>query len=234
MLEGKAVMAVKKFTGPGVNASTATTLCLVEPWAGKGRLIIGNSWFASVQTAVALAKCGCFFTGMVKTAHREFPAQFIQKIAFGLDAQRGDTVTLTATKDCVRLIAHGWNEPGKKDKPKKALVSTCGVTTPIDPDQRVRWILNPLTAEMEKKILEVPITSLLDRYFEGAKGIDVFNHNRQGGLHLEGLRTAMRKAAEQAKIPTVVRDGGVRYDLVQLVLDERDRLLARDTGLLPR
>lgn len=48
------------------------------------------------------------------------------------------------------------------------------------------------------------------------------------------IMMAMRKAAEQAKIPTVVRDGGVRYDLVQLVLDERDRLLARDTGLLPR
>jgi hypothetical protein len=189
MLEGKAAMAAKKYCAPGVNASTATTKRLVEPWMGKGRIIVGDSWFASVQTAVALFECGCYFTGMVKTAHREFPASFIQKLAFGADAKRGDTVSLTATKQGVKLIAHGWNEPGKKDKPKKALISTCGVTIPVEADQRTRWILNPITAEMEAKILEVPKTALLQEYFQGAKGIDVFNHGRQGGLRIEALRT---------------------------------------------
>jgi hypothetical protein len=189
MLEGKAAMATKRFCGPSINATTATTLRLVEPWMGKGRLIVGDSWFASVQTALALRARGCFFTGMVKTAHREFPLSFIQKLAFGPQAKRGDSITLTATKAGYKLIAHCWNEPGKEGKPKKALISTCGVTTAVEADKRTRWILNPATAEMDPKILEVPKTDLLRRYFEGAKGIDVFNHCRQGGLRLEALKT---------------------------------------------
>ncbi len=42
---------------------------------------------------------------------------------------------------------------------------------------------------MDPKILEVPKTDLLCKYFEGAKGINVFNHSRQGGLQLEGMKT---------------------------------------------
>ncbi len=82
MLEGKAAMLTKKHCGPGVNTSTVTTKRLVEAWAGKGSHIVGDSWFASVQTAVELMRMGCFFTWMVKTAHREYPLVFIQKHAF--------------------------------------------------------------------------------------------------------------------------------------------------------
>jgi hypothetical protein len=136
-----------------------------------------------------LYRNGAFFTGMVKTAHREFPRDFIQKHAFDSNSRRGDTVTLTAVKDGCRIIAHGWNEPGKEGKPRKALVSTCGVTTAADPSRRKRSILNPQTGVMEDRVMEVPQTSLVRDYFNGAQGIDVFNHQRQGGLHLEGLNT---------------------------------------------
>ena len=45
---------------------------------------------------------------------------------------------------------------------------------------------------------------------------------------------AVRVMAEKAKIPTAQRDGnGPPYDLVRLVLDERDRLRGRESGLLP-
>jgi len=190
MLEGKAAMANRRFCGPGVNNSTATTLRLVEPWLYKGRHVLGDSWFASVQTALHLKLKGTFFTGMVKTAHREFVKDFIQKEAFDENSARGATVTLTAEKKGVKLIAHGWNEPGKKDKPRKALISTCGVTTAADKSLRRRWILNPETAQMEPKTLEIPQTHLVKDYFDGAQGIDVFNHHRQGGLRLEALNTS--------------------------------------------
>ena len=189
MLEGKAAMANRKYCEPGINATTATTLRLIEPWFNKGRHVVGDSWFGSVQTAVELWKKGCWFTGMIKNAHREFPKNYIQKLEFTDNSRWGDTVTLTARKDGCAVIAHGWNEPGKPNKPRKALVSTCGVTTDADPSKRKRSILNPETAEMEDRILEVPQTHLIHEYFSGAAGIDVFNHQRQGGLHLEGLHT---------------------------------------------
>ncbi len=89
----------------------------------------------------------------------------------------------------MQLISHWWNEPGKVGKPKKELVSTCGVTTACDPDFHSCWYLNPETAQMDIRALEIPKTHLLLEYFDRAKGIDVFNHAHQGGLHLEGLAT---------------------------------------------
>ena len=189
MLEGQAAMANRKFCEEGINKCTATTLRLVEPWFNKGRHIVGDSWFGSVQSAVELWKRGCWFTGMVKLAHREYPKHFIQNVAFTDNNKRGDTVTLTTSKDGCTVIAHGWNEPGKPKKPRKALVSTCGVTTDVEPSKRKRAFLNPETAEMDERILEVPQTHLIEEYFSGAQGIDVFNHQGQGGLRLEGLHT---------------------------------------------
>ncbi|CAG4952550.1 unnamed protein product [Parnassius apollo] len=54
-------------------ARTATTLRLTEPWRGSGRVIVGDSWFASVKTAVELFKVGLYFIGLVKTAHSFYP-----------------------------------------------------------------------------------------------------------------------------------------------------------------
>ena len=42
---------------------------------------------------------------------------------------------------------------------------------------------------MEEKTMEIPCLSLTALYFGCTLGIDVFNHARQGGLHLEGLET---------------------------------------------
>lgn len=48
-------------------------LSLVEPWAGTGRHICADSYFASVGTAVALYRNGRRLTGVVKTSSKKFP-----------------------------------------------------------------------------------------------------------------------------------------------------------------
>ena len=80
--ESKEDMSCKKFTGPHVNKSTATTLRLTEQWFGSWRIIVGDSWFASVATAIALYEHCLYFIGLVKTGYREFPKKYLSLHAF--------------------------------------------------------------------------------------------------------------------------------------------------------
>lgn len=101
--EGKDDMAKKEFCGKGVSAGTAFMLRATKSWHGTGRVVLGDSAFASVATAVALRKVGIFFLGLVKTATMYFPKLALNQLPL---LHRGDTGTLTAVKDGVELIAH--------------------------------------------------------------------------------------------------------------------------------
>ena len=63
----------KKYTDKW-QATTACTLRLAEYWNQSGRLVLGDSWFASVKTMHALNTIlGLFFIGEVKNIHSGFP-----------------------------------------------------------------------------------------------------------------------------------------------------------------
>ena len=69
MYEGKKVMQEKEhFAMHG-----ATTLHLTSDIHGTGRIVIANSWFVSVKTAIALKECGFYSVMLVKTTHKRFP-----------------------------------------------------------------------------------------------------------------------------------------------------------------
>ena len=61
--------------------STGCTLRLSKPWHGKARIIIGDSWFGSYRSAVALLKHGLFMVANVKTGHKHFPKAKLKGIA---------------------------------------------------------------------------------------------------------------------------------------------------------
>ena len=71
-----------KLTTRGQNVSTACTLRLVRNWSGgergKGHILLADSWFAGVETAVALKNVGVDFIGPVKTCTRKFPKKYLQ------------------------------------------------------------------------------------------------------------------------------------------------------------
>ena len=96
---------------------TSILLRLAKAWSGSGRVVVADSAFASVKSAVALRnRLGLFFLGMVKTAHRHFPKKFLQDVTI---AERGGHVVVVAVKDGVDLRSVAWND-GKKDlKTKK-------------------------------------------------------------------------------------------------------------------
>ena len=53
--------------------STGCTLRLTEPHHGIGRTVVADSWFESVNTAVALSKYGLVYMGNVKNGHFGYP-----------------------------------------------------------------------------------------------------------------------------------------------------------------
>ena len=64
---------------PEVGATTASLLRLTTPWHGTSRIIVADSWFGSVKSAVQLAARGLFSTLMVKTAHKNFPKALLNE-----------------------------------------------------------------------------------------------------------------------------------------------------------
>ena len=68
----------------------SSTLRILEQWFSSGRLVVGDSWFSSVRMCMELMKRGLYFTGIVKTAHREYPKIHFQTKAFDQSTQRGD------------------------------------------------------------------------------------------------------------------------------------------------
>ena len=176
--EGKEAMSRKEFTEQ-YNAGTACLLRLTKPWANSGRLIVGDSAFASVDASIACVERGLHFTGVVKTATRKFPKKYLEAVEL---PERGDhhVVISNPSADC-RLIAVAWNG-GKK---RKTLVSTCGVTTPAaQPATReVYRNVGNGTSEIQKRV--TPWPQLVSTYFTTANASDVNNHYRQGSLALE-------------------------------------------------
>lgn len=175
-----------------------TTACLLRlrreiapAPAGYKRLFVGDSWFASVATAVAIAQPdtpsrdrnsvsnGDHFVGIVKTAHARFPKAYIEKALDGLP--RGAKIVLEATVDGVPLVAVGWRYNQKKTL---SYICTRGAGSTVNDDN------NPYTAKFpdpygnvtERK---VPRPAIVGKYYDYNNVIDRHNHLRQGELHLE-------------------------------------------------
>lgn len=158
---------------------TAVTLRLTKGWGGKGRIVVANSAFASVTTAIALMVAGFFFMGMVKTATLMFPILFLQSIAL----ERGQHQAMEASVQGHKVFAAGW-----QDKTLKTLVATCGTT--IDSTPAVKKKYQTFVSEgrgVFSSLVEtfVPRCQFFSNYFDHAHRIDVHDHYRQGILCLE-------------------------------------------------
>lgn len=169
--EGKDLMSRKKWQAE-LGAGTATILRLTEPWHGTGRIIVADSWFASVKTALELEKRGLFFIGIVKTATKQFPMKILKEKC---PEQRGATIVSQTTINDVNLISCGW-----RDKKIHTFVGSCSTTLDGIPAKKMRTNENG-----QKYTLEVPRIKIIEEYFQGAPSIDVHNHLRQSGLALE-------------------------------------------------
>ena len=139
------------------------------------RVVVAGSAFSSVTTAIECRKKGLFYSGIVKTASREFPKDYLDDPS--KYAGRGNHMTLTTTIENCKLIALGW-----KDKTIKKFISTCGTTQPDKPHEKHHY-----TRDGDVVVSEVPRPQLVSQYFDAASKIDVHNHLRQGLLNIEDV-----------------------------------------------
>jgi hypothetical protein len=173
-------------------ATTACTLRMAESCKKCGQedknrdgsetpsdIVLGDSWFASVNTAEQLAlKCNSRFVGVVKTAHGRYPKLFLEQKMKNWPA--GSHLVLEGTTlTGVRLLAIGY-----KYNKRKVLcfiaTATAGHTEQGEP-YKAKWIGD----NGEKFMKTVPRPDVIARYFRFSNGIDKHNHARQGILALE-------------------------------------------------
>jgi Transposase IS4 len=75
-VEGEEIDVFKEYNAQW-GKSTGCTMRLVEPYANTGRTVIGDSWFGSVYTSLAMLYKGLHFVGNVKTGHKYFPKKHL-------------------------------------------------------------------------------------------------------------------------------------------------------------
>ena len=105
---------------------------LVAPWAHSGRVVSADSYFASVPCALALHAMGLRFIGVVKTATRQFPMNYLSTVEL---PQKGDYKgVVNIGEDGYKLLAFVW-----VDRERRYFISNCSSISPGAPYTRKRW-----------------------------------------------------------------------------------------------
>ena len=155
---------------------------LVRPWANTDRVVVGDSYFASVQAALRLKDMGLRFIGVVKTAHKGFPMHYLSRIV--LPDGKGDYRALlhTDAESGTSVMACVW-----ADRERRYFVSTCSSTSPGMEINRYRWRQRDETpnAAPVRENIRLPQPQVVQVYYDGASKIDQHNRHRQDSLNLE-------------------------------------------------
>ena len=165
-----------------MNHGTNVLIDLVRPLANTDRVIVADSYFASVQAASALFNMGLRFIGTVKTATRGFPMHFLQRVL--LPGGKGDhKALLSKDKETgTFMMAMVW-----ADRDRRYFISTCSSSSPGTMILRHRWRQRDLTpnANPVKEQVRIPQTQAGELFYSGCQAIDKHNRVRQEQLNLE-------------------------------------------------
>ena len=63
-----------------MNHGTQVLADLVRPWGNTDRVVVADSYFASVESALKLKSLGLRFIGVVKTAIKGYPMAYLQNV----------------------------------------------------------------------------------------------------------------------------------------------------------
>ena len=164
LFEGKEIMAEKEHVDV-YGATTATSLRLTEPWRASGRIVIADSWFGSVKTAVQLWNINGLHSNLiVKTAHKLYPKDTIAG-----QLNRGEWKSVVATIEDVPLLAVRF-----MDLQDKQFITTYAASIPGPPRKT-------------KHHGEITRPVVAFEYLSYCNGIDVHNHYRTGSRGLEDV-----------------------------------------------
>lgn len=174
-------------------STTACTLRLTRGYHYTNRIVIGDAWFASVNTLQALHEHGLFFTGIVKTAHRNYPSAAITQWSSGatnpegVRPARGDHKVFLSNYESqgqnYQMMAVGW-----KDTQTKHIISNVGNTQGGHIVSRLRHskiVDSNGVPETIRHFREYPQPAVVKEMFDAFPTIDIHDHLRQGILKME-------------------------------------------------
>lgn len=193
--EGKDAMRLKRFA-PTHGAGASTTFRLTEPWHGQGRTVIGDSWFGSVTCLLLLRSVGTYFMGMVKTATRMYPMQYMKQWYEAENQRRdaqgnripwGGCCVVKHTALTEQRVPHTIYALGYRDRKMKTIISNKGTTLPGRPlvVDRTRVIEVDGRPANQNYKRSTPRPQMMEQFFMCFSKIDVHDHRRQGVLKLE-------------------------------------------------
>ena len=147
-------------------STTATTICLTQPYHGSCRRVVADSWFSSVKAAVELRKRGLFWIMLVKTAHKNFQRALLRKACL----QRGEW------QSCTTEMIDGTNLQAVRfvDLQTKDFTLTSSTAIPGLPRKTKHHGL-------------VQRPQVAEQYLKHAVVIDVHNHFQSGSCALEDV-----------------------------------------------
>ena len=165
LYEGKEFMAKKQFVDE-LGATAATCLRLTESYKASGRMVIADSWFGSVKSAIELwLRNGLYSIMLVKTAHKNYPKELLAESKLG----RGKWNSAHAEIDGVKMLAVKF-----LDLQDKQFIGTCSSDLPGPPRKT-------------KHCGEITRPIIAFDYLESAAGIDIHNHVRTGSKGFEDV-----------------------------------------------
>lgn len=185
IMKGKADEVKPKFWSKEVGATAATTMRLTEPWFGSRRVVAGDSWFASVNTAQLLEENGLYFVGDVKTGTSRFVPNADYSEA--TPAENGAWATFTTDlKLRTDKIIPIYCVTHRRGESIHAFVSSCGTTLPgnavmayfEDDEERVQTEVSDF--ELSRKCPRI-----LNDFTLAQPSIDSHNRYRQHILAME-------------------------------------------------
>ena len=146
---------------------------------GRQRILIADSYFASIDAAEALLKNNLKFIGVVKTATSRFPVKYFGQLEmFGKGSFNYLSSTLIANGETKTVVAVCW-----LDRNRRYFVATSGRLDTTAAQERVRWRQHSdgiCPVEVRETMPE-----LVKDYYSVAGIIDAHNRIRQDSLDLE-------------------------------------------------
>ena len=154
---------------------------LVSPWIRSQRIVCADSYFALVAATMELGKLGLRFIGVVKTATRRFPWNWLR--AFEL-VHRGDCKGLVSLDADGRpnLLAFIW-----MDRERRCFITNTASLEEGRAYERWQWrqISDEPNAPPQLVDLVVPQPRAAEIYYSVCGKIDQHNRSRQDTLKLE-------------------------------------------------
>jgi Transposase IS4 len=157
----------------GSGHGTKVLANLVKPWANTDRVVVADSYFASLQAAKRLMSMGLRFIGVVKTATRGYPMSYLSNVQ--LDGGKGDRKGLLHTDPVTgkKYLAFVW-----VDRDRRCFIASCSSLAPAEAIQRKRWRQKDKSPNAPPERMDIVIDQpeASSTYYKGCSMID--RHNR--------------------------------------------------------